>query len=241
MRNPKWHRDEIILALDLYFDRELGSIDSKNPKIIALSELLNGLSVIENRPDENKFRNPNGVALKLSNFKAMDPSYAGKGMSSFSKLDKQVFDEFNGNKILLHKIASDIKQTLNNPQLMKEISKVENDENIDRVKEGQVLFKLHKIRERNSKIIQSKKNRVLQEQGTLKCEVCDFDFEEFYGELGRGYIECHHLTPLSEYNVQDETRLEDLALLCSNCHRMIHRELGVSTVIEFRRKILKLS
>lgn len=40
MRNPKWHRDEIILALDLYYDKDLGSMDSGNHKIIALSELL---------------------------------------------------------------------------------------------------------------------------------------------------------------------------------------------------------
>ena len=45
MRNPKWHRDEIILALDLYFDKDLGTISSKNPKIIALSELLNKLPI----------------------------------------------------------------------------------------------------------------------------------------------------------------------------------------------------
>ena len=36
MRNPKWHRDEVILALDLYFDDELGSVDASNPKIIAI-------------------------------------------------------------------------------------------------------------------------------------------------------------------------------------------------------------
>lgn len=35
MRNPKWHRDEIILALNLYFDQERGSIDGKNEKLIA--------------------------------------------------------------------------------------------------------------------------------------------------------------------------------------------------------------
>ncbi len=41
MRNPKWHRDEIILALDLYFSSDRGSIDDKNSKIIQVSKILN--------------------------------------------------------------------------------------------------------------------------------------------------------------------------------------------------------
>jgi len=34
VKNPRWHRDEIILALDLYFDKELGTMDASNPKIL---------------------------------------------------------------------------------------------------------------------------------------------------------------------------------------------------------------
>ena len=57
-----------------------------------------------------------------------------------------------------------------------------------------------------------------------KCQVCGFDFEEHYGELGRHFIEVHHIVPLStirrEYIINPET---DLIPLCSNCHSMIHR------------------
>ena len=56
----------------------------------------------------------------------------------------------------------------------------------------------------------------------LKCEVCGFDFEDVYGELGAGYIEVHHKKPVSEgEHITDLNN--DLAMLCSNCHRMIHR------------------
>ena len=75
MKNPPWHRDEIILALDLYFGPSLGPIDDKNPKIIALSELLNKLPIFEAKPNQETFRNANGVTLKLSNFLALDPDY----------------------------------------------------------------------------------------------------------------------------------------------------------------------
>lgn len=239
MRNPKWHRDEIILALDLYYDKDLGPVDSNNNKIIELSKLLNNLPIFDNKPNQQTFRNPNGVTLKLSNFKALDPDYLGKGMEAYSKLDKEVFEEFHNDKTRLHNIANEIKKISNNPELINEVSKIENDETIenDSVSEGQVLYKLHKVRERNRKIIEAKKKKVLKETNELKCEVCDFDFEKTYGQIGKGYIECHHLIPLSNFQVNKETKLEDLALLCSNCHKMIHKDLAIKTIKEFKSKI----
>ncbi len=106
MRNPKWHRDEIILALDLYFSKDRGSIDSRNPKVIQLSKLLNNLPIFKERPDAEKFRNPNGVSLKLSNFQHFDKEYEGKGMDAGSKLDEELFNEFVGQKEKLRAIAA---------------------------------------------------------------------------------------------------------------------------------------
>lgn len=62
MKPPKWHRDEIILALDLYHNIESREMDSKNPKVIAVSEILNKLPIHKERIDSTKFRNPNGVS-----------------------------------------------------------------------------------------------------------------------------------------------------------------------------------
>ena len=65
--------------------------------------------------------------------------------------------------------------------------------------------------------------RCLQYWGRT-CWVCDFDFSSVYGNLGAGFIEVHHLTPLAtaEGPVEiDPTR--DLVPLCSNCHSMVHR------------------
>jgi len=45
-----------------------------------------------------------------------------------------------------------------------------------------------------------------------------------YGDHGDGFIECHHTKPVSELQVGEKTKLSDLALVCSNCHRMIHRK-----------------
>jgi predicted HNH restriction endonuclease len=45
----------------------------------------------------------------------------------------------------------------------------------------------------------------------------------FYGEIGRGYIEVHHLIPLPDAYEDRQTKLEEVAVICANCHRMIHR------------------
>jgi len=68
--------------------------------------------------------------------------------------------------------------------------------------------------------------KVKRHHGT-RCQACGFDFASKYGvQLGEGFIEAHHLRPLSsleEGEVATYTVATDFAVLCSNCHRMIHR------------------
>ncbi|MGO8869009.1 MAG: HNH endonuclease [Alphaproteobacteria bacterium] len=47
-------------------------------------------------------------------------------------------------------------------------------------------------------------------------------FRRYYGERGEGFIECHHRQPLDALVEGTKTRIDDLALLCANCHRMFH-------------------
>ena len=85
--------------------------------------------------------------------------------------------------------------------------------------EGKLLFKLHRERERDGLITYQKKQLALK-ANKFFCEVCTFSFLEKYGEE---YIECHHTLPISAG--ERITRLEDLSLVCSNCHRMLHRKI----------------
>jgi 5-methylcytosine-specific restriction enzyme A len=235
MKPPKWHRDEVILALDLYHSIELREMDSKNPKVIEVSEILNKLPIHKDRADNIKFRNPNGVSMKLNNFKAIDPEYTGKGMDRFSKLDEKVFFEFQNNITKLREIADQIRKTVSNEDLNNHLYNIGDDEDEQLlVKEGKVIYKLHKYRERNSKINKKKKEQYFKKFGKLDCEVCGFDFSKIYGELGKGFIECHHRIPLSEIKGESETSVEDLALVCSNCHRMLHRELDTIDLTDLR-------
>jgi 5-methylcytosine-specific restriction protein A len=101
------------------------------------------------------------------------------------------------------------------------------------VTEGKVFLARHLVRERDLSIIQAKREQCLAMTGRLRCEVCSFDFLESYGELGRNFCEVHHLLPMADRHVEAETRLQDLAVVCSNCHRMLHRD-GLRTVQELR-------
>ncbi|WP_243374121.1 HNH endonuclease [Geotalea sp. SG265] len=60
-----------------------------------------------------------------------------------------------------------------------------------------------------------------------QCRVCEFDFEKNYGELGKGFIHVHHITPLSHirenYAVDP---IKDLIPVCPNCHAMLHIRQG---------------
>ncbi|WP_294296186.1 HNH endonuclease [uncultured Chryseobacterium sp.] len=225
MKNPKWQRDELILTLNLYFNLESSSFISINPEIIKLSEILNKLPLHSKQNRNSDFRNPNGVAMKLNNFTSIDPNNPSKGLERFSKLDKQIFFEFQNNQTVLKNISNVIIETLGDEELNTKIYQIEelSEAPITEAIEGEIIFKLHKVRERNQKLINSKKLQVLKETGKLLCQVCDFDFHKKYGEIGKGFIECHHTQQLSTYNTNQKTTLDDLALVCSNCHRMLHR------------------
>jgi len=79
------------------------------------------------------------------------------------------------------------------------------------------------MKERSSDLVRRAKQRRLQTDKKLSCQVCGFSFLDKYGELGAGFIEAHHLFPISQLTETTETKIEDLALVCSNCHRMLHR------------------
>lgn len=69
------------------------------------------------------------------------------------------------------------------------------------------------------------------------CQVCGMNFEQAYGELGKEYIEVHHLHPVAQGERQVNP-IEDLIPLCSNCHSMIHRQEDVSDWKGLREKYL---
>jgi hypothetical protein len=69
----------------------------------------------------------------------------------------------------------------------------------------------------------------------IKCAVCEFDFEERFGERGSGYMHVHHLKPQSEIGKQYELDpVNDLRPVCPNCHSMIHRSIPAISIDELK-------
>jgi 5-methylcytosine-specific restriction protein A len=104
--------------------------------------------------------------------------------------------------------------------------------------EGKVVERKHKVRERNSQVVILAKQRFKSLNGRLYCQICGFDFEKVYGIVGHDFIEAHHTIAVSEMNDDHKTKVEDFAMLCSNCHRMLHKKRPWLTMKDLT-KVLK--
>ncbi|MFW6002578.1 MAG: HNH endonuclease [archaeon] len=96
------------------------------------------------------------------------------------------------------------------------------------VEEGKIQYTQNKTRKRSAKLRSVAIEHFKNNEGKLKCSICGFDFEEKYGELGKDFIEIHHVKPIYSYSDEDTKQLlskilDKLMPVCSNCHRMIHR------------------
>jgi hypothetical protein len=110
-------------------------------------------------------------------------------------------------------------------------------ENIEEVlsfPEGAEKRRLHLTRERSQVVILKAKELAQKRDPLLKCEVCGFSFIETYGKHGDGFIEAHHKQPIASLRPGTQTRVEDISLICGNCHRMIHRGDHTLTLDELR-------
>jgi 5-methylcytosine-specific restriction protein A len=213
-RNPVWTRDELILALDLY--RRLGQVGPENAEVIALSGLLRGLPLY-GEGDGTTYRNASGVAMKLGNFAALDPAEPGVGLTRGGRGDREVWDEYWPDPARLSRTANAIRAAA--PDAASLAAAPEEGE--AESPEGRLLYRMHVRRERNRSLVAKKKAAALADTGALLCEVCGTDFAVRYGQHGEGFIECHHRVALADAG-ETRTRLSDLALVCSNCHSMLH-------------------
>ena len=88
------------------------------------------------------------------------------------------------------------------------------------------------FRKRNAALIAAKKAH-----SDYRCEVCTFNFEERYGSLGREFIVAHHVEPIGSRRGASRTSLNDIKLVCANCHAMIHKEDPPISLSKLRAKL----
>jgi hypothetical protein len=96
--------------------------------------------------------------------------------------------------------------------------------------EGDIYNIELQFRKRNSALIHAKKVN-----SNYRCEVCDFSFEEKYGDIGKEYIVAHHVNPIAVG--LRKTTLNDIALLCQNCHAMAHTRKEPISIKDLRELV----
>jgi 5-methylcytosine-specific restriction protein A len=157
LRNPTWSRDELILALDLYVRFKGNPPGKSSPEIVGLSSLLNRITGGSKGGD---FRNPNGVYMKMMNFRRFDPIYQAQGKTGLTRgnrLEETVWNDFATDPPKLKQLATTIGAHLDH-----NTSETDNDEitEIEEAEEGKILTRAHLVRERSRKLVEAKKASV---------------------------------------------------------------------------------
>lgn len=230
MRIP-WVRDEIILAADLRNSagRHLSMSDLQ---VIELSNLLRRAKFHAIAKRDPSFRSPGSVRRKMADVGTSDPKYTGRATKGNS-LDAGVREDFEADPDAMHALALLIRRLIEEGLEPLDADDLDNFE----AEEGRLVTVLVRRRERDRRLRATKIDGVLSEGRELDCEVCNVNFEAKYGPRGRGYVEIHHVLPLS-VSGPTLTSLEDLALLCSNCHRMVHQTPWI-TPVDLRQQMLE--
>jgi hypothetical protein len=110
----------------------------------------------------------------------------------------------------------------------------------DTIREGVKRKVVTKVHTRSSRLREIAIQHFFHDKA-ISCDVCSFNFEEFYGKYGKGYIQIHHKKPIVAYSENDieisiKESLSNLVPLCSNCHSMVHRyreTLPIETLRQF--------
>ncbi|GAA2070379.1 hypothetical protein GCM10009801_21040 [Streptomyces albiaxialis] len=223
MRSPNWSRDELLLACALVVANDWKELRENDPRVQDLSDLLRSLPLHgEARHKAPNFRSVGSVSHKTTDLASNHPEYAGSPTKG-GKLDHQVIADFVARPDEMLEAASALRNGVDSGELyLVPEQPDETDEDSHSAPEGRLLTRWALYRER-SPVLRRKKITQAQRRGQpLQCTVCSFDFARVYGGLGAGFIEVHHVLPLHQAGPR-ETRLDDLAFLCANCHRMCHR------------------
>lgn len=218
--NPKWTKDETILALNVLFQLEGKNPSPNNQKIINLSRTLNQLPIHPISERNEQFRNPVGVSMKIQNLLS---EKTGKGMTNNSKMDKEVWKEYGNKPKLVAQIANEI---ICNCSLFYESDHLEDEiPDEESFTEGKIITATHKRKERDHNLRKTIIAKRIKEN-KVYCDICgikpyfDASIDSF------SIFECHHIFPLAQSGGVVTTKIEDIAFLCANCHKAIHNKIA---------------
>ena len=206
---PAWNWDELVLVLEYYWNHRHESFSATHPGIVDLCGTLSALPT-----PGAAYRTPEACEVALLIFRQYD---TGRGFAAGSTIHRSVWDKYKSDQRPLKKEVEWYHSLLKQPESLQAITKYSDTET--EYAEGQLRYRLHRYRERNSKVVSDAKKVWLAKDPYLRCKRCDFSFKETYGV---NFIEAHHRTPISELGCETNTKIEDLMPVCANCHRMLH-------------------
>ncbi|ANZ28477.1 hypothetical protein A4U64_26655 (plasmid) [Rhodococcus sp. WB1] len=237
-----WTWPELVLACDLLYGRGWSTtIRASDSAVQELSQYLRSLDT--DFALSPGYRSPHSVQLKLENIRTAHPDYPGKPTRG-ARLDRLVLQAFLADPGGMHELSTRLRtdtslaemRTVGTEEEYPEVDELGtlDSEGVASALEGAVKRRWAAARERDPKLRKQKIAQSMQERGEVSCEVCGFDFAQVYPGHGDGYIEVHHRVPLHVSGEVSST-LDDLILLCANCHRIIHRKKTWLTPDELRQ------
>jgi 5-methylcytosine-specific restriction protein A len=229
-----WELDELILAGDLVIRNGWRQLPASDPEVVELSELLQKLAIHPRNERMPNFRSASSVARKTADIATNQPGYMGIATRG-GGATRRFIPALLANPAHIQQLALAIREGARHGDFA-ELSRTAEDDDVGAM-EGRLLLRRHVAHERSRSLRRRKLKAVLEAGGSLSCEVCGFNFEQAYGERGKGFIECHHVLPLHT-RPPKITRLKDLVLLCANCHRMSHVGSPWLSPAELKRLVL---
>lgn len=218
---------------------------SLNDGVITTADLIPKLRSIMKPSGKDmeilKGRNDDKFSQKVRNLHAHNTferfgyaEYKGSARTGYAEITEHGKEHLAKNKDILNYLLindftyQDLTENLKNIEEKKDKRSIETfDENVI-IQEGLKQITAGATYQR-SKQLRDYAISHFTRQNKIDCNCCNFNFNDFYGqEIGKGFIEIHHIRPIFQYDDENvietiKNAVNNLMPVCSNCHRMIHR------------------
>jgi 5-methylcytosine-specific restriction protein A len=190
----------------------------------------------------------------ITNFKYM---YEGQRYTRTNNYDtteyylQNILNDFGNNKLLnainaLEKhieYYEDLRNTTMHGlrKILQNFTKISNSENIiypNEIEDNNLFECAKKQITVNAYERSSQARKECIEYYGYKCQICNFDFEKVYGDIGKGFIHVHHIVDIStidkNYKIDP---IKDLRPVCPNCHAMLHTKKPAHSIKKIKNFI----
>jgi len=213
MRQPIWTSDEVLLAVNTYFEiGDYRKISPDNPLVIELSQTLRDLP-LHGHINET-FRNLSGTEMTLKSIAKLDTN-AKYSMKAFTNLQREIYNYYQNRQLFLRRLCYTMKACLPLPfEYRRDVSSPSN-------MTGNILYQNHLYIEQKSKTAKLVKANA---RGRLKsiCQVCEKDLSQIYGENGPELLEQHYAEDITNYSKLMNVLQSRFINICPICHKLAH-------------------